>query len=336
MTIKNGTAGADTLIGTTSADQLFGKDGNDILKGLAGPDLLDGGDGSDTANYGGSIGTVGVNLTTGLGFNADAAGDTYVSIENVVGSSFSDSLNGNSLANQLLGGLGNDSLFGGVGNDTLLGGGNNDFLVGGTGADVINGGGGQDRVSYTDSSLGVIVNLSTGLTIGGDAAGDTFTSIEGLIGSTGDDNLAGTAGANFLNGFTGNDRLFGFAGNDLMVGSSGADTMTGGDGADRFAFDVAQESPAGFFVRDVIQDFRHAQGDVLDLSFIDANPVDQLNDSFEFLGKGGSSFDAPGQIQFVFENNTTVVQINMVGNDTPEMEIQLQGQIDLVASDFLL
>jgi hypothetical protein len=40
MTIKNGTAGADTLIGTTSADQLFGKDGNDILKGLAGPDLL--------------------------------------------------------------------------------------------------------------------------------------------------------------------------------------------------------------------------------------------------------------------------------------------------------
>ena len=155
-------------------------------------------------------------------------------------------------------------------------------------------------------------------------------------GSTGDDNLAGTAGANFLNGFTGNDRLFGFAGNDLMVGSSGADTMTGGDGADRFAFDVAQESPAGFFVRDVIQDFRHAQGDVLDLSFIDANPVDQLNDSFEFLGKGGSSFDAPGQIQFVFENNTTVVQINTAGNDTPEMEIQLQGNIDLVASDFIL
>ena len=32
MTIKNGTAGADTLTGTTGADQLFGKDGNDILK----------------------------------------------------------------------------------------------------------------------------------------------------------------------------------------------------------------------------------------------------------------------------------------------------------------
>jgi len=337
MTIKTGTAGADTLIGTTGADQLFGKAGNDILKGLAGPDLLDGGDGTDTANYSGSIGTVGVNLTTGLGFNADAAGDTYVSIENVVGSSFSDSLNGNSLANQLVGGLGDDSLFGGVGNDTLFGQGDKDFLVGGTGADVINGGGGQDRVSYTDSSLGVIVNLSTGLTIGGDAAGDTFTSIEGLIGSTGDDNLAGTAGANFLNGFTGNDRLFGFAGNDLMVGSSGADTMTGGDGADRFAFDVAQESPTGFFVRDVIQDFRHAQGDVLDLSFIDANPVDQLNDSFEFLGKD-ALIDAPGQISYTFENNTTVVEMNTVGgfDSPPEMQIQLQEQIDLVASDFIL
>jgi Ca2+-binding RTX toxin-like protein len=336
MTIKNGTAGADTLIGTTSADQLFGKDGNDILKGLAGPDLLDGGNGTDTANYSGSIGGVGVNLATGLGSNADAAGDTYVSIENIVGSSFSDSLNGNSLANQLVSGLGDDSLFGGVGNDTLLGGGNKDSLVGGTGADVINGGSGQDQVSYANSTLGVIVNLTTGLTIGGDAAGDTFTSIEDLVGSTGDDNLAGTAGVNVLNGFIGNDRLFGFAGNDLMVGNSGADTMTGGDGADTFAFGDAQVSPAGFFVRDVIQDFRHAQGDVLDLSFIDANPVDQLNDSFEFLGKGGSSFDGPGQIQFVFENNTTVVQINTVGNDTPEMEIQLQGQIDLVASDFFL
>ena len=42
ITIKNGTAGADTLVGTNVADQLFGKAGNDILKGLAGPDLLDG------------------------------------------------------------------------------------------------------------------------------------------------------------------------------------------------------------------------------------------------------------------------------------------------------
>jgi Ca2+-binding RTX toxin-like protein len=335
MTIKNGTAGADTLIGTTSADQLFGKDGNDILKGLAGPDLLDGGNGTDTADYSGSAGFVGVNLDKGLGFNNDAAGDTYVSIENVVGSSSTDGLAGNSLANRLDGRLGSDKLIGNGGNDTLLGGGGNDALQGNVGADVLSGGSGFDFVSYEGSVLGVNVNLSNGLTSGGDAAGDTFTSIEGLIGSSGRDVLAGTAAANTIQGGDGSDKLFGFAGNDVLRGDGGADTMTGGEGADTFEFDFVEHSPAGFFVRDVVQDFSHAQGDVLDLSFIDASPENPNINSFEFLGKNGG-FDAPGQVQFVFENNTTVVQINTVGNDTPEMEIQLQGQIDLVASDFIL
>ena len=42
------------------------------------------------------------------------------------------------------------------------------------------------------------VNLSTGQATGGDAAGDTFTSIEDLTGSSGNDILAGTAGGNSL------------------------------------------------------------------------------------------------------------------------------------------
>jgi serralysin len=336
MTIKTGTAASETLIGTSAADKLFGLGGNDILKGLAGPDLLDGGTDTDTANYSGSAAFVTVHLDTGKGSGGDAEGDTYVSLENVVGSSFGDSLFGNSFANQLEGGLGNDTISGGGGNDNLLGGGGGDFLEGGTGFDVINGGSGQDQVSYANSA-GVIVNLTTGLTIGGEAAGDTFTSIENLVGSTGDDNLTGTAGVNVLNGSTGNDRLFGRAGNDLMVGSSGADTMTGGDGADTFAFNFTSDSPAGFFVRDVIQDFRHDQGDVLDLSFIDANSGDLVDDAFEFLGKD-ALIDAPGQISYSFENNTTVVEMNTVGgfDSAPEMQIQLLGQIDLAASDFLL
>jgi serralysin len=278
---------------------------------------------------------VGVDLNTGLGSLSDAAGDTYVSIENVVGSSFDDSLFGNGLANKLDGGRGFDFLVGGAGNDTLLGGDNGDILRGGTGADVINGGGGRDVLIYDNSVLGVNVNLSTGLATGGDAAGDTFTSIEDLSGSAGADILAGTTSGNFLSGNSGSDRLFGFAGNDTIDGDGGADTMTGGDGADTFFFNFQEESPAGFFTRDVIQDFRHAQGDVLNLHEFDANTDSPGFDSFEFLGKDGS-FDAPGQIRYVFENNTTVVQINTAGGDVPEMEIQLQGNIDLVASDFLL
>jgi Ca2+-binding RTX toxin-like protein len=123
----------------------------------------------------------------------------------------------------------------------------------------------------------------------------------------------------------------------VLRGDGGADTMTGGDGADTFEFDFVEESPAGFFNRDVIQDFSHAQSDVLDLSFIDADPENPNTNSFEFLGKD-ALIDAPGQISYSFENNTTVVEINTVGGfeSAPEMQIQLQGNIDLVASDFIL
>jgi Ca2+-binding RTX toxin-like protein len=334
MAITHGTAGADTLLGTSAADQLFGEAGNDVLKGLAGADTLDGGKGRDTADYRGSAG-VDVELDRGIGFFGDAAGDTYVGVENAVGSSFGDFLVGDGLANRLDGGLGNDNLNGGGGNDVLVGGGGNDQIRGAAGADVINGGGGIDTVFYDLSPLGVNVNLTSGLVNNGDATGDTLTGIENLSGSSGDDILAGNAVANELRGELGDERLFGFAGNDKLVGGIGADTMTGGEGADLFLFGSALESPAGFISRDVILDFRRDQGDKIDLGLIDANAADAVNDGFEFLGKG-PTIDAPGQIEYVFENNTTVVRINTDGGNTPEMEIQLLGQIDLVASDFIL
>jgi Ca2+-binding RTX toxin-like protein len=337
MAIKNGTAGADTLTGTAGADQLFGKDGNDILKGLAGPDLLNGGSDRDTADYSRSADFVIVNLNDGAGFAGDAEGDTYVSIENLFGSSLGDFLHGDNLANVLNGGLGNDLIIGGGGNDTLLGGGGNDKFVGGTSAEVINGGGGRlDTLSYELSKLGVNVNLSTGLATGGDAAGDIITGVEDLIGSVGDDVLGGSIGINSMQGGAGDDRLFGFAGNDVFEGNKGADAMSGGDGTDMFVFSSERDSPSGFFVRDVIRDFSHAQRDHIDLHLIDANAETSVFDSFEFLGRD-ALVDAPGQITYGFEGNTTVVLINTEGgfNSPPEMEIQLQGHIDLAASDFI-
>jgi Ca2+-binding RTX toxin-like protein len=51
---------------------------------------------------------VSVNLATGRGFGGTAEGDTYVSIENVYGSSFNDTITGNDGANELYGLDGND------------------------------------------------------------------------------------------------------------------------------------------------------------------------------------------------------------------------------------
>src|ERR671912_2993053 len=185
MAIKHGTAGADTLIGNSVADQLFGEAGNDVLKGLAGADTLDGGGDTDTATYAGSAQAVTVRLDIRSGAGGDAAGDTYVSIENVVGSSGADTLVGNGLGNRLDGGLGADIFTGGAGNDTLNAGDGLDTLAGGSGADVLNGGAGFDFAEYRTSVTGVNVNLATGATGGDEAGGETVAGIEGLKGPGG-------------------------------------------------------------------------------------------------------------------------------------------------------
>jgi Ca2+-binding RTX toxin-like protein len=287
--------------------------------------------------YSASAGGVQVQLFNGIFDFGDAAGDVLVGIENVVGSAFGDNLFGDAGANRLDGGRGDDLLNGEGGNDILIGSGGSDILNGGVGAELLSGGGGAgDSLRYLGSTLGVNVNLSNGQVSGGDAAGDTISGFEDLVGSTGGDVLAGTLGANVLSGIGGADRLFGLAGDDFIIGGNGADTMTGGDGADRFFYgNATNESPTGFFVRDVINDFSHAQGDLIDLGFVDANAGTAGDDVFQFLGKDGF-LDAPGQIEYVFEGNNTVVRVNTAGDGAPEMEIQLTGQINLVAGDFFL
>ena len=63
---------------------------------------------------------------------------------------------------------------GGGGDDTLIGGAGGDSLTGGTGS--------GDWADYTTAFSGVTANLASGGT-GGDAAGDTYSTIENLRGS---------------------------------------------------------------------------------------------------------------------------------------------------------
>jgi len=204
-----GSGGNDILIGDGNANTLIGGAGNDTLVGGAGADSLDGGAGTaDFADYSASGSGVTLNLTTGIGSGGDAAGDSVIGIEGLFGSAFADVLTGDANANTLIGNAGNDT------------------LQGGAGADRLDGGAGIDLADYTNSAAAVTVNLGTGAGTGGDAVGDVFVAIEGVIGSSFDDILTGDSNAN---------TLIGNGGNDTLVGGAGADSLDGGSGTGDFA-----------------------------------------------------------------------------------------------------
>ncbi|WP_201274246.1 cadherin domain-containing protein, partial [Microvirga brassicacearum] len=149
-----------------------------------------------------------------------------------------------------------DTLNGAGGNDTLWGNDGDDFLSGGAGGDRLMGGPGMDMAHYGSSSRGLTVNLANPALNTGDAAGDSYDSIEVVAGSQHADLLIGDAGNNWLYGEeSGLDRdtLQGGAGNDTLDGGAGSDELDGGTGADSLvggaSWDIASYRTAQAGVR---------------------------------------------------------------------------------------
>lgn len=155
-------------------------------------------------------------------------------------------VSGGAGADRLIGGMLRDVLVGDDGDDELIGGGGDDILAGGRGADRIDGGSGRDTVVFSDLSLGVELDLQTGVFVG--TATGSVTGVENAIGSGWADRLRGGSGANDLYGGEGNDLLEGRDGDDLLAGEGGDDILIGGAGADTFVFAVGGGN-------DVIKDF---------------------------------------------------------------------------------
>src|SRR5262245_22790982 len=212
-----GGLGSDVWLGHGGDDQLFGgQGGDDVLDGGAGADLIDGGIGFDTLVFWSATAGVALSLVTG-GTGGDAAGDVYVSVENIYGTTFDDVLEGNDLTNTILGG-GGDNVIRGLGGDDWLGGGaGSDTFYPGEGNDQVFGGAGIDYVRYDDSPVGVVVG----------SGGDLLQDIEVIIGSSFADRLTGTSGA---------EEIDAGAGDDELTGGGGNDTLDGGEGDDRAFF----------------------------------------------------------------------------------------------------
>lgn len=223
--ILRGGNGNDILRGDAGDDEIRGDAGNDTIYGGAGADDIRGGSGFDTLWYRFSTEAVTVDLDGTLAGAGDAAGDTFSLIERLIGTDFDDTLYGRELSQ--------DRLFGGDGDDVLVGRGGNDFLFGEGGADILDGGDGIDYASYFTSSAGVRINLENGAFNLGDAAGDTFISIERFYGSQFDDTILGDAEGNFFRGLGGADTLLGKGGQDRLFGEDGDDILNGGSGLDR-------------------------------------------------------------------------------------------------------
>lgn len=314
-----GGSGNDVLIGNSvknaiyggsGNDNLYGGSGNDILKGGAGADRLFGGVGLDTAIYAGSKSGINLDLSV-KGTRGEALGDTFNSIEGVLGTAFNDIISGNAAANFLHGGGGNDLLFGKAGNDTL---------TGGTGADVLNGGLGFDTVSYASAASGVSLDLNSGRGTRGEAYGDRFSSIEVVTGSAFNDVLFGRIYA---------DKISCGAGDDLIWGRGGADSLIGGAGNDIFRYMSAAEGG------DLILDFSTGSDRVLISSAgFAGTTAGALNpELLEF----GSAASVSGAV-FVFDNTTGALMWDAdgVGAGVAIVIATLHGVSTLSASDIFI
>ncbi len=212
-----------------------GEDNDDTFDGVTLSGAINGGLGNNTISYESSGVGVTVSLADASVNTGDAAGDTYIKIQNILGTVLDDTLTGNDGNNIIIGGLGADSMAGGDGIDTL---------------------------DYVGSLAGVTVDLGLNSGLGGDAEGDILSSFERVFGSNEGDNITGDANNNFLYGGDGDDTISGLLGRDVISGGAGADTLNGGDGFDTLDYrdssegvtlDIAAGTGMG----------GHAEGDVI-------------------------------------------------------------------------
>ncbi|UOA27117.1 DUF4214 domain-containing protein [Pseudosulfitobacter sp. DSM 107133] len=237
----------EMLVGSQGDDSFLGNSENTTFYGATGADTIMGGGGIDTSSYAYSEAAVSINLQTATANGGDATGDILSDIENLIGSTYGDSLTGDANDNVIEGGAGNDTIKGGAGNDTaVFAVASTDVIVArtATGVRIIVEENGVileddhladdvELIRFTDRTL-TLAELS-GLIITGSELSEEITGTaiaDNLLAGAGNDTVFGRGGNDNLYGETGNDSLLGEGGNDTIDGGAGADTLLGGTGDD--------------------------------------------------------------------------------------------------------
>jgi len=251
-----GTAGNDTLLGLNvngdmingegGSDRMVGGTGNDTFQHWSfGNDTIDGGGGINTIDYSESADAaqgygVAVNLAIGKSTDFLNVSDTFVNIQNFVGTPVHDAIMAGDGTEVLNGGGGTDAvgyrhtsdaaqgygmtinLANGTAtdghnvNDTLVniqnafGTPSNDLFIAGGGTEVFHGAGGTNTVDYSQNpdiphGRGVNINLATGNASDGLNVNDTLIHMQNAVGTPLNDTLTANSAVNVLTGGGGND-----------------------------------------------------------------------------------------------------------------------------------
>jgi Ca2+-binding RTX toxin-like protein len=169
----------------------------------------------------------------------------------------------------------------------------------------------------------LIVNASS-------IAAGQFVSIDGTAVHDGNLRLFGGAG---------NDTLKGGDGADTLIGGGGLDSLTGGAGADIFRYDAAADSSNS--AKDEILDFQHGV-DKIDLSRIDADPYENGDQAFHFIGSstftGAGPIFGMGELRAYQDSGKWFVQGDIDGDGLADFTIAVTtlGNVPLTSGDFIL
>jgi Ca2+-binding RTX toxin-like protein len=200
-----------------------------------------------------------------------------------------------------------------------------DYVFGTEAHDNFDGGNGNDIANYLIAAAGIHAFLYDQTQNTGDAAGDTYLSIEGLSGSDFDDDLRGDGNTN---------ALFGTLGDDLLAGLEGRDYFRGGEGFDLFHYRYITDGEAA---GDEIQDFVSGEdrvsfsGEFFGLAYLAGGGIE----SWRFAA-GTEAVYATSQ--FIFDASSGQLWYDQDGSGAGSKVLMatLQAGATMAAGDFLV